>query len=744
MNPDSDRDPDNYQQAWQAHSSQTRITIDTDLLLKEVQRSQRDFQCAIFYRDFREVVVAILMLPLWFYMGIKMELPWTWYLTVPAFVWMAGFMLVYRMRHKQDPDKPDDTLLHCVKRSLTEQEDQIWLLRNIFWWYLLPPSISILAFFAHVTWMDTEDWLDGLSRAPAFGFLSAFLFALYYFVYYLNQRYVRKQLEPRRRELLTLLANLGDESSGELAATDFAKGVESPKRGRWPIMAAISCLVALVVIILASRLFDSSYDGPPRSGGPSGDSLADLVVDLRRERNLVGLAAMVMVDGQVEAVVAHGERKKNSGVSLEIDDRWHLGGITKSITATMIARLIESGQMEWSDTVGEYFAEASMHDSWKSVTLKQLLTDTAGAPAQLPQTLRFNRPPVGPECTRARREAVLKVIAKKPGYAPGERYAYSNVGYTIAGAMAEQATSANWADLVKQEVFEPLELTGVGFGPPKSPAKTLPQPRGHVRRLAGKVAMDDTADNTPIIGPAATAHMTLRDLGIYATEHLRGDVGEGTLLSAETYKLLHTPALAGYACGWIVKEPTYEIPHTVYWHNGSNTLWYALVVFIPGKEMVVAVTSNDGDSEQAEAAAWEIVTASAKQFHVASDANRRRFLPSEAFPKKSPFAAVRWQSFQPEVKVGQQWYQLVSLDDLPAAEIVAFSRETYANHWRKRFEEDLVELLTRMGHPPQDSVTLVVRSLTTRETKVWEDVPMTRANRQAIWNAACKRETADP
>ena len=74
-----------------------------------------------------------------------------------------------------------------------------------------------------------------------------------------------------------------------------------------------------------------------------------------------------------------------------------------------------------------------------------------------------------------------------------------------------------------------------------------------------------------------------------------------------TYKRLHTPELDHYACGWMRKEPNDEIPYTVYWHNGSNTMWYALVVFIPEKNMVVAVTSNDGDSENAEAAAWEIV-----------------------------------------------------------------------------------------------------------------------------------------
>ncbi|MCH7686758.1 MAG: hypothetical protein IH899_08770, partial [Planctomycetes bacterium] len=84
-------DPDSYQQAWKADAAQTRVTVDVDLLLKEVQRSQRNFRATIFCRDFREVAVALLMLPLWFYMGITMSVPWTWYLTVTVLVWIAGF-----------------------------------------------------------------------------------------------------------------------------------------------------------------------------------------------------------------------------------------------------------------------------------------------------------------------------------------------------------------------------------------------------------------------------------------------------------------------------------------------------------------------------------------------------------------------------------------------------------------------------------------------------------------------------
>jgi len=48
-------EPDKYQQAWQARTSQVRVTIDADLLLKEVQRNQRDFRATIFRRDVVEV-----------------------------------------------------------------------------------------------------------------------------------------------------------------------------------------------------------------------------------------------------------------------------------------------------------------------------------------------------------------------------------------------------------------------------------------------------------------------------------------------------------------------------------------------------------------------------------------------------------------------------------------------------------------------------------------------------------------
>ena len=113
------------------------------------------------------------------------------------------------------------------------------------------------------------------------------------------------------------------------------------------------------------------------------------------------------------------------------------------------------------------------------------------------------------------------------------------------------------------------------------------------------------------------------------------------------------------------------------------------------------------------------------------------------YPKRAPFSGVRWEGDKPVVKIGAEWFTLVSLDGIAAEEIVAFSSRTYGDRWRKRFEEDLVEVLTRGGHPPRDTVTLVVRSSSSSETRTLEDVPMTKANRRAIYKAASDRDPGE-
>ncbi|MCA9262536.1 MAG: hypothetical protein KDA60_01760 [Planctomycetales bacterium] len=197
------------------------------MLSKEVERSQLEFQSSIFWRDVFEVGTSLLLIPIWFVMGTALPVPWTWYLEVPALIWVAGFMLIDRRRHPKWPSDPGQPLLFSTKESLTQVEHQIWLLCNVFWWYLLPLAAPIMVFFLHVAWLSSDTWWECALFA---GFLGLFLFVVYGTTYLSNQHAVRKQLEPRRQDLLKLIASLegdaGSEDSDDVA--DLVSAITAP------------------------------------------------------------------------------------------------------------------------------------------------------------------------------------------------------------------------------------------------------------------------------------------------------------------------------------------------------------------------------------------------------------------------------------------------------------------------------------------------------------------------------------
>ena len=100
---------------------------------------------------------------------------------------------------------------------------------------------------------------------------------------------------------------------------------------------------------------------------------------------------------------------------------------------------------------------------------------------------------------------------------------------------------------------------------------------------------------------------------------------------------------------------------------------------------------------------------------------------------------MRWKDATPEVKVKDTWYELLAINDIEAKDIVKFCKDKEEKLWQKRFEEDLVEMMARMGHEPGEKVTLKLRDLKTDKTQVQKDVPNTHENRQAIWEARNKR-----
>jgi len=327
------------------------------------------------------------------------------------------------------------------------------------------------------------------------------------------------------------------------------------------------------------------------------DTLQSDLDAARSDAKLIGLAAVVMVDGKTVEKGASGVRRKGNDDALTPDDLFHMGSIGKSMSASVIARLVERGELDWDDTVGERLPElaAQIDAGWHKVTLDQLLGHRSGLPAMgIKQLFQGDTSEDTPPETRER--IMVGLLSKPPKVAPDSEFAYRNSGYVLASMIAEAVTGKVWEELVIQELAEPLELNSLGFGAPP-----IDGPWGHRKMGPFKFSMSplDGADNPPFMAAAGTLHMSLHDLAHYGQTHLERDPN---YLKSTTFARLHEPALEDYAYGWVVSTGQDWANGPVIWHNGSNTLWYAVIAFIPEKNMVIAIAANDGDIRRADPA----------------------------------------------------------------------------------------------------------------------------------------------
>jgi len=345
----------------------------------------------------------------------------------------------------------------------------------------------------------------------------------------------------------------------------------------------------------------------------AADGLWDLDDYLERCNRIVGapaLAAIVVTADGVAAAGAVGLRSALAEVPVTRDDLFHIGSCTKAMTATMIARLVEAGALDWRTGVLDLFPELAerAHPAWRDVTLSHLLTNSSGAAgsfvASHPEVWR--RFWMGDLSPRDQRELLVgTLLVHPPEAAPGSRYLYSNSGFAMAGAMAERATGQTYEALMREHLFAPLGMTSAGFGAPGGNGK-LDQPLGHhadgrPQPVAGP------SDNPAAIAPAGRVHLSLADWAAFVRCHLTGWRSGNDFLSVESFRILHTPfeGAKRYAMGWLltVTDATGE---PLLLHSGSNTMWYATVGVLPESGVAILIACNRGGARQVEDVAREM------------------------------------------------------------------------------------------------------------------------------------------
>jgi CubicO group peptidase (beta-lactamase class C family) len=337
---------------------------------------------------------------------------------------------------------------------------------------------------------------------------------------------------------------------------------------------------------------------PVRADEPLNGRLRGLV----ERHKLPGMIAAVVRGGTIEAIGAAGVRKLGSEEPMRIGDHVHIGSCTKAMTATMIGTLVDEGVLSWSSTVAAIFPDLAdrVHADYRDVTLLQLLNHRSGLPHDVDWGRGGGGRGLSP--TEQRRRLLERKLQEAPGSKPGV-FAYSNAGYMLAGLMAEEVTRQPWETLMRARLFEPLGMASAGFGPPGVPGR-LDEPWGH-REQDGKVTPHQ-GDNPTSLGPAGIVHVSIPDWAKFALLHLRGDRGDALLLDPDTFQVLHTPPAASpYAAGWGVYNRRGDRRHVLA-HDGSNTLWYAVVRIATARNVVVLAATNQG-GDAAEKACHEVV-----------------------------------------------------------------------------------------------------------------------------------------
>jgi CubicO group peptidase (beta-lactamase class C family) len=345
------------------------------------------------------------------------------------------------------------------------------------------------------------------------------------------------------------------------------------------------------------------------------DSLDHTLEPYLGRYKLPALAAAVVIDGKIVAAGAVGTRRAGTDTPVALGDRFHIGSDGKAMTALLAAMLVEAGQLRWETTVGEIFPElaGAMAPEVGGVRLDQLLSHTSGIPSDTDEhdeLLLRSYTRTERNLDELRYWIVTQLVADKLQSRPGERFAYANMGYLLAGAMIERIAGATWEELVATRILDPLGLASAGFGPQATlgrvdaPLGHRPLPDGTLKpMLAGP-----NGDNPEVLGPAGTVHLSILDFAAWAS----WNAGEGrrapALVTAETLHKLHTPVIdipprpdaqpgtpppGSYGLGW----GTVELPFAaepMLFHGGSNEMNLAYILLQPKADFAMVLATNVG------------------------------------------------------------------------------------------------------------------------------------------------------
>lgn len=353
-------------------------------------------------------------------------------------------------------------------------------------------------------------------------------------------------------------------------------------------MGRLGSLVLLVVLALVGCSDVHTVAGPRSGHGKAGEAPAsrdpaDPDIDRYLDRVLpqgAGITVAAARGGELKHCASRGYADRAAKTPATCDTVYDVMSITKQFTAAAILKLEMSGKLRVSDRIGAHLD--SVPEDKRAITLHQLLTHTAG----LPESLGDDYDPLS-------RSQLLAGVVKTPlRSAPGKKFRYSNVGYSLLAAIVEKASGLSYERYLAQSLFRPVGMTRTGYVLPTWTREQVAVEYDQHGRAQGRPMDHPWAPDGPSWNLRGNGGMLSTAQDMFRWHHALTD---DSVLSTTAKKKLFAPQVrvpqldGAYGYGWVVVDSD---DGRVAWHDGGNDWSLATVAEFRREGILVFWVSN--------------------------------------------------------------------------------------------------------------------------------------------------------
>lgn len=327
--------------------------------------------------------------------------------------------------------------------------------------------------------------------------------------------------------------------------------------------------------------------------------------------------------------------------------------ISKLFTSISALQLRDQGKLRLDDPVARHlpwFTPKTAYPADGPITIEGLLTHASGLQREFADTLWIE-----PNMAFPTYEELVKGVAdREVAYRPEKYFQYSNLGFTMVGAVVAAASGQSYADYVRTNVIGPLGLTNTfSEMPPEERGKRLAMGYSGIDRDGNRHEMPFY--QTKAMAPAAGYASTALDLAKFASWQFRLlEHGGKEVLAANTLREMQRVHFVdpGWETTWgLGFEVWRHGDKTFVGHGGSCPGYRTQLTMKPDEKIATVVMTNTFDTDAARLAqqAYEFLGPAVKDARAdsthttpAADASLDRYLGSY-WNFGGEMEVIRWQ-----------------------------------------------------------------------------------------------------